>query len=200
MADEAEQTDGADGEGEDAAKGGGKKKLILLIALPVVVLLLAGAAAFLLLGGSKDAEASSEAYAEEGEGGEGGGEAKEGEGGEKSGAKGDEPYDAHAPASDITFYQLPDVLVNIQSADGKPRYLKLSLTLELNNPELVAMIEPAMPRVMDRFQAFLRELRVEDLSGSQGSYRLRLELLRRINLAVAPAQVRAVLIEEMLVQ
>ena len=49
------------------------------------------------------------------------------------------------------------------------------------------------------FQTFLRELRPEDLAGSAGSYELRMELLRRTNLVIAPAKVNAVLIEEMLI-
>ena len=49
------------------------------------------------------------------------------------------------------------------------------------------------------FQSFLRELRPEDLAGSAGSYQLRMEILRRANLVLAPTQVKAVLIEEMLI-
>jgi flagellar FliL protein len=41
---------------------------------------------------------------------------------------------------------------------------------------------------------------MEDIAGSAGYSRLQLELLKRVNLAIAPAQVDAVLIEEMLVQ
>ena len=57
-----------------------------------------------------------------------------------------------------------------------------------------------MPRVVDQFQSFLRELRVEDLNGSAGSYRLRLELLKRFNTVMAPAKIDAVMIEGILVQ
>ncbi len=213
MADETETPDGGDDEAEAAA--GGKKKLILFIALPVVIVLLAGVAAFLFLGGSKDAHAGDGKdghAAEDGHAGDGHGDhAADGHGdGEHGGdhaaddhhgdGHGGDGHDGHGAAHDVVFYQLPDILVNIQNEGGSPRYLKLALTLELDGPDRVAMIEPAMPRVLDRFQAFLRELRVEDLSGSSGSYRLRLELLRRVNLAVAPADVRAVLIEEMLIQ
>jgi flagellar FliL protein len=95
---------------------------------------------------------------------------------------------------------LTELLVNVSTADGRPSNLKLKLTLEAADQDVVDAVEPQLPRVMDQFQSFLRELRVDDLSGSAGSYRLRLELLRRVNLAVAPAQVNAVLIEEMLVQ
>jgi flagellar FliL protein len=100
----------------------------------------------------------------------------------------------------VYYMALPELLVNVSTADGRPSYLKLKLTLEAADQDVVDAVEPQLPRVMDQFQSFLRELRVDDLSGSAGSYRLRLELLRRVNLAVAPAQVNAVLIEEMLVQ
>ena len=51
-----------------------------------------------------------------------------------------------------------------------------------------------------RFGGSLSSVRTDDLAGSAGAYRLRLELLRRVNLVIAPMQVNAVLIEEMLVQ
>jgi flagellar FliL protein len=90
--------------------------------------------------------------------------------------------------------------VNITGADGRPAFLKLKLTLEAPDDEVVTALTPQIPRVTDQFNGFLRELRTDDLSGSAGAYRLRLELLRRVNLVIAPAQINAVLIEEMLVQ
>jgi flagellar FliL protein len=87
----------------------------------------------------------------------------------------------------------------MQSPDGKPTFLKLKLTFELPDSSVADAIEPNRPRLDDMFQTFLRELRPEDLSGSQGSYQLRMEILRRVNLVVAPAKVHSVLIEEMLI-
>lgn len=192
MADEAEDAEAP--EDEDGEEGGKKKKkkpslmmVGLFIGLPVLVLALGGGAAFMLLSGGKG-EAGEE-MAEAGAHGEAGEHGEAAAGGH-----------AAAPAEDVVFYELPDLLVNIRNDDGRASYLKLKLTLEVDSEETVHAIEPAMPRVVDRFQSFLRELRVEDLNGSLGSYRLRLELLRRVNLAVAPHEVRAVLIEEMLIQ
>jgi flagellar FliL protein len=87
----------------------------------------------------------------------------------------------------------------MQTADGRPTFLKLKLTLELPDQDAVDALEPEVPRLKDMFQTFLRELRPEDLSGSQGSYQLRMELLRRVNLVIAPSKANAVLIEEMLI-
>ncbi len=99
----------------------------------------------------------------------------------------------------VVFYTMPDIVVNMQTADGRPTFLKLKLTFELADEEAVEVLNPNMPRMQDMFQTFLRELRPEDLTGSQGSYQLRLEILRRVNLVVAPTKVKAVLIEEMLI-
>jgi flagellar FliL protein len=99
------------------------------------------------------------------------------------------------------FFDLPDVLVNLQSAgSGRAVYLKAKIVLEFEDQKLVDQVKPLMPRVMDTFQAYLREMRSSDLEGSAGLYRLREELTRRVNLAVAPSKVNAVLFKEIVVQ
>jgi flagellar FliL protein len=98
------------------------------------------------------------------------------------------------------FVDLPDMLVNLTAAGGERAILKLVVALEVKDAEVAAAIDPVMPRVIDNFQVFLRELRVEDLSGSAGMFRLKEELVRRVNLAVAPSQVSDVLFKEMLIQ
>ena len=89
--------------------------------------------------------------------------------------------------------------MNIQAPDGRPTFLKLKLTLEMKDAALAEHLQAEMPRLQDMFQGFLRELRPEDLAGSAGSFQLRAEILRRVNLIAAPGEVDAVLIEEMLV-
>ncbi len=112
-----------------------------------------------------------------------------------------------APAAEATavkplvFFDLPDFLVNLNSAGNKKAsFLKLSVSLELEKQEDTARLQTVMPRIVDNFQIYLRELRVEDLRGSGGIYRLREELLARVNAAVAPVKVSDVLFKEMLVQ
>jgi flagellar FliL protein len=182
-------------EGEEAVEGeeGGKKKL------PLKMLIIAGAAAVLVLGGGGGAaffflapkpdaahagkKAAKPHKAEKG---------KEGKDDKTASAIKDGP-------DGVVFYSLPDMVVNMQTADGKPTFLKLKLTLEVADRDTAEAIQPELPRLTDMFQTFLRELRPEDLSGSQGSFQLRMEILRRVNLVIAPAKVNAVLIEEMLI-
>ena len=104
-------------------------------------------------------------------------------------------------AKPATFVDLPDVLVNLSSAGtDRTQYLKVKIVLELPDPLLVAQIQPLMPRVMDAFQTYLRELRPTDLDGSAGLYRLKEELTRRVNVSVAPNHITAVLFKEIIVQ
>jgi flagellar FliL protein len=108
---------------------------------------------------------------------------------------------AHAMAKPATFVDLPDVLVNLANAGtDRTQYLKVKIVLELPDPTLVPQIQPLMPRVMDAFQTYLRELRPTDLDGSAGLYRLKEELTRRVNAAVAPNKITAVLFKEIVVQ
>jgi flagellar FliL protein len=99
------------------------------------------------------------------------------------------------------FVDLPDVLVNLSNAGSeRTQYLKVKIVLELPDPEVVNQIQPLMPRVLDAFQTYLRELRPTDLDGSAGLYRLKEELTRRVNAAVAPNRITAVLFKEIIVQ
>ena len=110
-----------------------------------------------------------------------------------------------APAAKIkppVFFEMPDVLVNLSSSGASERtqYLKVKVVLELSDEAMKAQIEPLMPRLMDTFQTYLRELRATDLDGSAGLYRLKEELTRRVNAAIAPERINAVLFKEIIVQ
>jgi flagellar FliL protein len=99
------------------------------------------------------------------------------------------------------FLDLPDMLVNLNTGGtGRASYLKLKVALEFDEAEAPKKVEALMPRVIDGFQTYLRELRADDLSGSAGLYRVKEELLLRISHAVQPIKVTDVLFKEMLVQ
>ena len=114
--------------------------------------------------------------------------------------KHEEKTDENAPKPAV-FVDLPEVLVNLANGNAeRTQYLKVKVVLELPNQKMIEQITPIMPRVMDAFQTYLRELRPSDLDGSAGLYRLREELTRRVNASIAPSRINAVLFKEMLVQ
>jgi flagellar FliL protein len=109
--------------------------------------------------------------------------------------------EAAKPAKPPSFIEVPDMMVNLVGQPGeRVQYLKVKLTLEVKEEKQVEAIKPTLPRVTDLFQTYLRELRPIDLNGSAGLFRLKEELTRRVNAAVAPNEVSAVLFKEIVVQ
>ncbi len=104
------------------------------------------------------------------------------------------------PPKVTVFYDLPDILVNLNASGRQASYLKLKVALEHQDPLATPKLNELMPRVIDNFQVYLRELRPDDLVGSAGLYRLKEELLIRVNQAVAPIKINDVLFKEMLIQ
>jgi flagellar protein FliL len=110
---------------------------------------------------------------------------------------------AEAPKPKVkkaVFYELPDLVVNMRAANGRNSYMKIKINLELPSKADEKKIKKVMPRIIDNLQVYLRELQVEDVQGSEGLYRLREELLHRINIAAKPVEVNDVLFAEMLMQ
>ncbi|HEY4113424.1 MAG TPA: flagellar basal body-associated FliL family protein [Rhizomicrobium sp.] len=179
---EAEAEDREDGDGAAAAepkKGFVKKilgsKKMLLIAGGALLLLLAGGGggAYFFLFSKPDASATKTADAAP-------------------------PLPLTPP--DVAYFDMPDLIVNIQTADGTAAYLKLGISLELDSVAEKAGLQALKPRIVDQFQGYLRELRVDDLKGSAGVLRVKEELLRRVNFVAAPYRVKDVLLKEMIVQ
>ena len=114
----------------------------------------------------------------------------------------DDEHHAEAPkAKPPVFVDVPDMLVNLTGNPGeRVQYLKVKVVLELKEEKQIEEIKPTMPRVTDIFQTYMRELRPGDLNGSAGLFRLKEELTRRVNNAVAPIKVSAVLFKEIVVQ
>lgn len=187
---------GEQGDGAPVKKKMAGKQLVLFIILPALLVLGGGgAAAYFFLFKKPAAEGSEQAGKAKPEKKK---EKKEAKKGEKKNEEGGVTF-SEGPNGE-GFMTMAPITVNITTADARPAYLKLKLTLQAKDMETAEALEPMMPRIMDQYTGFLRELRMEDLAGSAGYARLQNELLKRVNLAVAPAQIDAVLIEEMLVQ
>ena len=178
---ELEQQEGAEG-AEEGKKGG--SKLLIIILLSVVLIGGAGVGAFLFIGGDSD-EASEEVAKTEAE---------------AAGPELDKDGNPIPPKPSAYFFELPEILVNLASSGSATRYLKLKVNLEVATEQDLQQLEYMMPRIVDDFQLYLRQLRVEDLNGSSGIYRLKEDLLMRANQAAAPLQISNVLFKEILVQ
>ncbi|KAA5602755.1 flagellar basal body-associated FliL family protein [Blastochloris sulfoviridis] len=108
--------------------------------------------------------------------------------------------DAKPAAKPVVFFEVPDITVNLAGNPNRPLYMRVKAVIEVPDAATLEALKPMMPRVVDAFQVHLREMRQTDLEGSAGIYRLREELTRRVNTAIAPARVNAVLFKEIVVQ
>jgi len=114
---------------------------------------------------------------------------------------GEEVHAEAPPPKPPSFVEVPDMMVNLVGAPGeRVQYLRVKIVLEVKEEKQVEAIKPNLPRVTDLFQTYLRELRPSDINGSAGLFRLKEELTKRVNNAVAPQQVSAVLFKEIVVQ
>jgi flagellar FliL protein len=181
MAEDLEE-DFEEGEGSDEVSESPSKKLpikkILIIVLPILLLVGAGAGVYFSglldkLMGKKDDHPAAETAA---------------------------PPPPPKAVQAASFMDLPEMLVNLQTTGRKQAFLKLRVALELEAVTDQPRVEQMLPRIIDNFQIYLRELRVEDLQGASGMHLLREELLTRVNAAVKPVKVNDVLFKEMLVQ
>ena len=106
---------------------------------------------------------------------------------------------AQAALKPPTYVDLPEIVANLNS-DRRASFIKLHARLEVARPQDAAAVTAAMPRLLDLFQTYLREMRPDELRGSAGTWRLREELVARANIVAAPARVTDVLFTEMLIQ
>jgi flagellar FliL protein len=174
------------GEGAESAGGSGKKKIIIIAGGLILLLVAGGAGAYFtgaldkVLGKKPDCA-----------------HIKEGDTAAEAACGGA----AGAPEPVGTFVEVPDLIVNLSSANAKqPHFLKVALKVELEKKEDEKAFSEVLPRVIDQFQTYLRELRIEDLRGSGGLYRMKIELLTRVRAAAPNVRVKDVLFQEILVQ
>jgi len=112
----------------------------------------------------------------------------------------EEPHAEAKVSTAPVFLDLPDIVANLNAGPRRAAFIKLKAKLELARAEDLATVQAAMPRVLDLFQTYLREMRPDELRGTAGTYRLREELVARTNIAAQPAHVLNVLFTELLVQ
>lgn len=176
----------AQGLGATEEAGGFKAKKIILIVIPFLILIGGGAGAYFM--GYLDSVLPGHEIDC------------------KSVHEGDDAYEdclkklAEADSAPGIFIDVPDMVVNLNTSGRQRSYLKIVLKVELENAADQAKFETDMPRVVDQFQTYLRELRPDDLRGSTGLYRMKIELLNRVRAATPDIAVRDVLFQEMMMQ
>lgn len=194
MAEEA-KAGGAGGEAAPA-QAPAKKGLMMWVVIGLVVLLVAGGGgAFAWL--KFKAPAKSEAKTETTQAAE----PKPAEAAQDPAAaaeKSGEGEKGGPPGKMGTIVDLDPFIVNL--ADQEPRYLKLTLKLEVESPESKAEVLQRTPQVRDSLLVLLSSKESTALKPATGKLQLRDEILQRVNSLLAAGKARNVYFTEFVVQ
>ncbi len=172
-----------EGEEEEGKSVGGKRLILIIV---ILLLLIGGGITGAYFAGVFGGEDTALDVPSEGE--------------HDDGHAGDKDKENEEAGAMPVYYELPEFLVNLSTTGNKVSFLKMRVTLELTAQEDVIKIDAHKPKIQNAFNTYLRELRASDLSGSAGMYRLREELLTRLNKAVHPVMVKDILFSEIIVQ
>lgn len=167
------ETEGVAEEAEEevADKKGGKKKLFIIIGAVLLLCIAGGAGAYFM--GMFDGEVSMEVG---------------------------EVVEPVAPKIVYQYYDMPEMLINLQADNGQVRYLRLLVSIEYEKGIDTLTVIDSKTQIEDLFHTYLRELTPNELQGSMGIFRLREELLKRINLILAPERINGILFKKIVVQ
>lgn len=204
-----EGAEGAGSEEDEAAKKKKKKRKMMIMAAAAAVLLGGGGAGVYFSGilSSPKAETGKDKKDKKKKKTEEGGEHGEHTTGSSVKAVKMNPNEwvpgvvAGHEADDVVYYNLPEFLVNLDTTSKQTSFIKMKVTLEApSDGDNAEAIDGRLPRIIDKFNTYLRLLRTSDISGSAGLYRLREELLLQVNKEIYPGKVNDILFQEIIVQ
>ena len=195
---------------EGAPKKSKKKKLIMIVGGVILIGGIVGGlfAGGVIGGGSAEGDKKEEHAKAEGKEGEEGAEVdkcKEGAAGEagkeeKKEEGGHGGGDKAADPCKPVYVDVQDLIVNLTSESRRQHFVNLRVTLEVKNPAAAEDVDANMPRIIDSFNTYLREMTKEDLEGSEGLIRLEDEMMLRLNKILKPGTVTDILYRSVIVQ
>jgi flagellar FliL protein len=97
------------------------------------------------------------------------------------------------------IYTLDTFIVNLADKGGK-RYLRVSIDLELQNPEMQVELVKRLPQVRDSILMILPSKRFDDISSMDGKVALRGEILETLNGFLTQGKITKIYFKEFVVQ
>ncbi len=97
------------------------------------------------------------------------------------------------------LYPLDTMIVNL-SDDGGKRYLRVTMALELSDPESVDTIESRLPQIRDAVLMILPTKTYDDVSTTDGKIALRNQIMEKINTLMTKGRVNNIYFTEFVVQ
>ncbi|HUH42837.1 MAG: flagellar basal body-associated protein FliL [Sulfurimonas sp.] len=180
---------------EDAVAAGKKSKNLLIIVIIVVLLLIiiAGAVATVLLMGDDKAEQVTQQNAEQAI-------TKTQQRGSASRSREDsDEMDTRKLSQIGILYPLDTFTVNLKSDAGR-RYLKATISLELNGKELSMELDSKSPVIRDRIIRILSSKTLEEISSKKGKQKVSEQIMDTLNSMISDGNVKGIYFTEFVIQ
>ncbi len=191
----AEENEDVKSSEEEEGKPKRSKKKLFIIVIAIVVLLIAGGAGYFVLS-QNDLEGADNAEVKE----KSNKDSKEEHNDQKehdkkdhgdnpdvdSQEKGVEPETPAASTKPVYIVLKDSIVTNLKSSDpsGKKKFVKISVALQMKSGTKPEIVVEANPKIRDLLNSYIAGLTEEDVKGVEGMYRLKEEILLRLNMEV----------------
>ncbi|NWF66421.1 MAG: flagellar basal body-associated protein FliL [Campylobacterales bacterium] len=175
-------------EKEGGEKRGGNLVLIIIIVVLILLLVVGGVVTYLLLSSGDEAPKDGTATAHHPQADEHHEEAPK--------------KKADKKANLLTvgpMYPLPQFIVNLLSDSGR-RYLKLTMELELANPEMLPEMDSKKPVIRDIIIKILSSKTIEEISTAKGKDKLKDEILSQLNQILSDGELKNLFFTDFVIQ
>ena len=162
--------------------------MIIIIAVLILIILIGATVAILLMGSDDEVEVSSPPPAQE----------KTMSKSKRSSSSSN--YDDSRQLSDIgILYPLDTFTVNLKSDAGR-RYLKVTMSLELEGEELSLELDAKSPVLRDRIIRILTSKTLEEISSKKGKQKVSTQVMDTLNAMISDGTIRGIYFTEFVIQ
>ena len=175
-------------EAAPAEKKSGNMLMIIIIAVLVLIIVIGGVVAVLLMG--DDEEPMQEKAPQK----------QERSSSHSSKKSSSSTYDDSRQLSDIgILYPLDTFTVNLKSDAGR-RYLKVTMSLELEGEELSLELDAKSPVLRDRVIRILTSKTLEEISSKKGKHKVSTQIMDTLNAMISDGNIKGIYFTEFVIQ
>ena len=162
--------------------------MIIIIVVLILIILIGATVGILLMGGDDEAEVSSPPPAQE----------KTVSKSKRSSSNSN--YEDSRQLSDIgILYPLDTFTVNLKSDAGR-RYLKVTMSLELEGEELSLELDAKSPVLRDRIIRILTSKTLEEISSKKGKQKVSQQIMDTLNAMISDGTIKGIYFTEFVIQ
>lgn len=162
--------------------------MIVIIAVLILIILIGGAVGILLMGDDEEEAAVSQPQVKE----------KSVSKSRRSSASSE--YDDSRQLNDIgILYPLDTFTVNLKSDAGR-RYLKVTMSLELEGEELSLELDAKSPVLRDRIIRILTSKTLEEISSKKGKQKISIQIMDTLNAMISDGTIKGIYFTEFVIQ